>query len=131
MPLHTAFFTALSGLLLCGLALRTTSLRIRHRIFDGYGGRADLQHVARAHGVSVEHLLPMLLMLLLLELCGASHWEVDGLGAVMLVSRLMQVFGFIAGRGRVRIQGMTLTYACEAALGISLLMLVVRTWLRS
>jgi uncharacterized membrane protein YecN with MAPEG domain len=87
MPPHTAFFTALSALLLWALAARTSFLRIKYRTFVGYGDHKDLQRASRAHGVSLEHLLPMLFLLLVYELCGGSHRLLDGFGVVMLVLR--------------------------------------------
>jgi uncharacterized membrane protein YecN with MAPEG domain len=81
--------------------------------------------MSRAHGVPFEHLLPMLLLLLLLELCGANRWLVDSFGVVILGSRLIHVVGFTRKMWRVRIPGMTLTYATEAALAITLLLRVL------
>lgn len=127
VPLHTAFFTAVCGLILVSLALRTSLLRGRYGVYEGYGDHVDLQRTSRAHGVSVEHAVPMLLMLLLLELSGASRTEVDTFGAIIAGSRVVHVIGFLRfGRGRVRRAGMTLTYACELALVIALLVRVLR-----
>lgn len=127
MPFHTAFYTALSGLLLVSLSLRTTWLRGRYQIFEGFGDRIDLQRASRSHGVSVEHLLSMLLMLLMLELCGASHAEVDAFGATMIASRVVHVGGnLVYGRGRFRRTGMAVTYLCEVGLGIALLVQLYR-----
>ena len=126
MPIHTAFFAGLSCLLLTTLALLTTQLRIRYKTFVGYGDHSDLQRRSRAHGVSFEHLLPMLLLLLLLELCGADHRVVDAFGVAILGSRVAHVIGFTRKLWRVRIPAMTLTYATEAALGIAMLVRVAQ-----
>ncbi len=126
MPVHTAVFAALSCLLLTTLAGLTSRLRIKYKIFVGYGDRSDLQRISRAHGVSLEHLLPMLLLLLLLELCGCNHWVVDGFGVAILVTRVVHVLGFMRGKWRLRIPAMTATYALEVALGIAVLVQVAR-----
>lgn len=125
MPIHTALFAALSGLLLTTLAGLTSRLRVKYKTFSGYGDHIDLQRMSRAHGVSLEHLLPMLLLLLLLELCGANRWLIDAFGTVMLSSRLLHVGGFLGGSHRLRVSGMAGTYGTEAALAISLLLRVV------
>jgi uncharacterized membrane protein YecN with MAPEG domain len=126
MPIHTAVFAALASLLLTALALLTTRLRIKHKIFVGYGDRSDLQRISRAHGVSFEHLLPMLLMLLLLELCGCDHHIVDGFGIAILASRLAHVTGFVRGLWRLRIPGMSATYLTETLLALAVLVQVAR-----
>lgn len=125
MPTHAAFFAVLSCLLLTALALLTTRLRVRYKTFAGYGDHSDLQRISRAHGVSFEHLMPMLLLLLLLELCGADHRWVDSFGIAILATRLVHVVGFVRGMWRLRIPGMTLTYATETALAIAVLVRVV------
>jgi uncharacterized membrane protein YecN with MAPEG domain len=126
MPVHTALFAALSCLFLSALAGLTSRLRIKHKIFSGYGDRPDLQRMSRAHGVSFEHLLPMLLLLLVLELCGGDRRLIDAFGVVMLLSRLSHVVGFVRGNHHLRVGGMTVTYVCETALALAVLVQAAR-----
>ena len=124
-PVHTAFFAALSLLLLWALALRTTQIRIRERVFVGDGGLKQLRRISRAHGVSVEHLVPLLLLLLILELLGTDRRLVDGFGVAILVARLVHVFGYVRGFPLVRITGMSLTYFIEPLLALLVLVRAV------
>jgi uncharacterized protein len=120
-PIHAAVFAALSLLLLWALALRTTLIRIRARVFVGDGGLAPLRRATRSHGVSVEHLVPLMLLLLCLELLGADKRLVDAFGVAILVARMLHVFGFVNAFYRIRIGGMTLTYLLEPALALVVL----------
>jgi len=123
-PVHTAVFAALSMLLLLALAGRTSQLRLRHRIFAGYGGNEQLRRTSRAHGVSFEHLLPALFLLLCLELLGTNRWAIDAFGGAMLAGRLLQVSGFLGGgkpEVALRRGGMAITYTVEGVLAAALL----------
>jgi uncharacterized protein len=121
MPIHSAVFVALGCLFLTVLAALTSRLRRKYGIFVGYGDRPELQRMSRAHGVSLEHLLPMLLLLLILELCGCNRTVVDAFGVVILASRLVHVLGSLLEHSRLKIFGISLTYGTEAALGIAVL----------
>lgn len=127
-PVHTAFFAALSMLLLLALSARTSQLRLRYKVFAGFGGNEQLQRTSRAHGVSFEHLMPGLLVLLCLELLGSDHRLIDALGAAMLAGRLLQVAGFLGAKPEpvFRRGGMTITYTVEGLLVIFLLLKVLR-----
>ena len=126
MPVHAAVVIAVSALFLTTLSGLTSAIRIRYKIFVGYGERTDLQRLSRSHGVSLEHLMPMLLLLLVLELCGADHRIIDGFGIAILVSRFVHVFGFLRGIPRIRSFGMGLTYITELLLAVMLLVQVSR-----
>ncbi len=129
-PVHSAVFAAISMLLLCALAARTSQLRLRHGIFAGHGDNETLRRVSRAHGVSLEHLLPILLLLLCLELLGADHRIVDGLGIAMLAGRALHVAGFLGMKPEapLRTTGMGITYTLEPLLAVLLLTKAAGTW---
>jgi uncharacterized membrane protein YecN with MAPEG domain len=115
-PSHSALYAALSMLLLTALGVRISLIRLRERVFYGDGDLRVLRRSSRAHAVSVEHLLPLLLLLLIFELLGARKPLVDAFGIAILGSRLVHIFAFLIGSAWIRYTGATLTYLTEAAL---------------
>lgn len=119
-PFHSALYASLSMLLLTVLAMRTTMLRRRHHVFAGHGGVPALQAASRMHGVSFEHLLPLILMLCFFEALGGQTLWVDVFGGAILVGRLVQVIGWVT-KTKLRQAGMGLTYLLEISLPLAVL----------
>lgn len=70
----SGFTACFLTVLLIGLSLNISRLRIRYRISYGHGDHRDLEVAIRAHGNSLEQGLLFLLMLLIAELLRApSH----------------------------------------------------------
>lgn len=124
-PIASSIFAALSGLLVLGLGLHTSLLRLRLRIFAGDGGNEALRRASRAHGLAVEHVILMVLLLVLLELQGAPRGAIVALGSAILVARAIAAAGTL-GFFRSGISGATLTYLIEFALPAWLLANVLR-----
>jgi uncharacterized membrane protein YecN with MAPEG domain len=91
---------------------------VRH----GDGGHLDLANASRAHGNLVEHALPLLLLLLLWELQGASAVALTIAGALIVVARVLHATGFTLGKRRIHVGGAGLTYALEVGLSVTLLL---------
>ena len=118
LPTHSAVFTALTLLLLFGLAVNVSLTRLRHQVFLGDGQVKALQVAIRTHGNALEHVLPMLLLLILYELLGGSKAVVDVLGLVILASRVAHATGYLRRMGQIRRIGVYVTYFAELALPI-------------
>lgn len=99
MPLVTAFYAALSALLILLLAFRVVRLRWRARVGVGDGGDRVLARGIRAHANAVEYLPLALLLLLLLELLAIAPVWLHVLGIVLILSRLFHAWGLSRSGG--------------------------------
>lgn len=83
---------ALSALLLIGLSLHVSRLRLRYKSSYGDGGHKDLQIAVRAHGNTLEQSLLFSVPLLALESRqGAGIAIIPMIGVGFLTARLMYV----------------------------------------
>ena len=106
---------------ICAVLLLARHLAGRRRPIEGFAGLVIPVMIA---------LVPMaLVLLLLLELGGASAWLLHGLGIALLAGRLVHAWSLAAHNGTGRIIGMGLTFGAlvvaaignlEAALGVAL-----------
>lgn len=98
MP-YSLYTAALLSLLLIGLSLNVSRLRLRHRVSFGDSGNPALVAAIRAHGNSLEQSLLFIVLLFLLESHGAagSLW-VPGLALAFVVLRLLYCAALF-GRG--------------------------------
>ncbi len=86
--MHTSiFYSCLLLLLLILLAINVSRYRVRYQIFIGDGGRHKLQHAIRAHGNSVEQILPFILLLLFLDYLDAHENSLHILSTLFLITR--------------------------------------------
>ena len=118
----TAMLTALCGLLLVGLAMRISMLRMRHQVAFGDGGNAELMRAIRVHANTAEH-APIFILL-------ALAWELTrgptGFLVVVVTLFVFARIGFAAailGRGLHPLRMVTalLTYLTQAVLAGALL----------
>ncbi len=93
MPIITALYAGLLGLLAIGVAAPAGRLRGQHNISVGDGGRADLLCAMRRHANFAEWVPLALLLIALLELNGTSPIAIHVLGAVLVISRISHAFG--------------------------------------
>jgi uncharacterized membrane protein YecN with MAPEG domain len=98
-PLITSIYAALGAILVVLLALRVVLHRRRTAVGLGDGGDRDLQQCIRVHANAIENLPLALLLLLLLELRGIPAPWLHGLGAAVIVSRLLHAWGFSRRKG--------------------------------
>lgn len=127
MPVITAAYAALLGLILLALSIRVIQLRARHRVSLGDGGHVDLQRAIRGQGNFVEYAPIALVLLLCLELVGGPAWLVHGCGLALVAGRAAHgtCFGFLESSVALRRGGMVLTFAAIGAAALGDLWLVV------
>jgi uncharacterized membrane protein YecN with MAPEG domain len=113
-PIYAGFF----GIMLVLLSWRVTRLR---RQYEGNKmrdtGHNELTAAVRAQGNFIEYLPLALLLMWMLEMMQFSPRLVHGLGAVLVIARLMHVHGLNepGGDGITRRLGTRLTWAHIAA----------------
>ena len=130
MPYITALYAALLALLVVALAIRIALYRMKHRIGLGDGGHPRLLRLMRAHGNAVEYIPLGVLLLALLELCGAPATGLHVAGVSLLLARVLHAAGVTraAGAGVGRSGGAGLTFVVLVAMAIWLLVLVLPHW---
>jgi uncharacterized membrane protein YecN with MAPEG domain len=128
MPVITPLYAAVAALMPISLSVRVIGMRRRRRVSIGDGEDEILARRIRAQGNFIEYVPMALVLLLLLELGGASAWLLHGLGIALLVGRLVHAWSLAAHNGTGRIIGMGLTFGVlvvaaignlEAALGVA------------
>ncbi|HTO69394.1 MAG TPA: MAPEG family protein [Myxococcota bacterium] len=95
----TALWAGLLGLLMLFLATRVVQLRASQNIIFGDGGNAVMLQRIRVHGNFTEYVPMILLLMLLLELNGASALLLHVLGGGLFVARLLHAFGLSQSTG--------------------------------
>jgi len=118
----TMTLAAICGLLLVGLAMRVSMLRMRHKVAFGDGGNAELMRAIRVHANTAEHAPIFILLALVHELARGTTGFLIALAVLFAVARL----GFavaILGRGlhKLRMATALLTYLTQAVLAGALL----------
>lgn len=91
----TSVHVALFGVLITALAINTTRYRVRGGREPDAHTKEMTQRASRAHGNTLEHGMPVLLILLCTELNGGSAAWIGALGAVFLISRVSYAYGMI------------------------------------
>ncbi len=114
-------YAGLIALLYLGLSFRVVAGRRAHRISVGDGGEKDMIKRMRTHANCAEYAPIGLILLVMLELQGASGGLIHAAGATLLAGRLLHAFGF----GRTpqfvpaRIWGMYFTIGSIMAMAIT------------
>lgn len=122
----TAVFIALLGLASALLAMNVSRGRIVLRIPHGEGPNHELSRAIRAHANSVEHLVPIGLLMLTYALMAGDARIVVLIGTVAVVSRVMITVGILKkGLFRLRTVGAFGTYLVE--LGLVVVVLIAAT----
>lgn len=93
MPIATALYAGLLGLLAFAVAFPAGRLRGRLGVPVGDGGNPDLLCAMRRHANFVEWVPLTLILIALLELNGVSATVIHVLGAVLVVSRIAHAIG--------------------------------------
>ncbi len=105
----TSIYASLSALLIVKLSLSVIKLRRQNRISVGDGGNESLQLAIRTHANAVEYIPMALLLLLMLELNGASQILIHILGVTLLIGRLLHAVGLSTKNLKRRVFGMQIT----------------------
>jgi hypothetical protein len=96
MP-YSVYIAAILSLLLIGLSLNISRLRMRHQVAFGDGGKTDLLKAVRAHGNSLEQSLLFIALLYLGETTGQIGGPlVAALGFAFIMLRLLYCTGLFA-----------------------------------
>lgn len=116
-------YAALITLLFLVLTFRTIILRGRLRVALGDGNDRALQRAIRAHANLAEYAPLALLLLYMVENAGAQSTTVHGLGAALLLGRVLHALGISRVREPLplRMAGMVLTTGCLIVSSIMLL----------
>jgi uncharacterized membrane protein YecN with MAPEG domain len=119
----TACYAAVLAILVVVLGLLVVRERLRQRVSLGDGGKPPLVAAIRVHGNAVENIPLALVLLLLLELNGASPLAIHAYGGVLVAGRLMHAWGLGRPRAvnRWRQLGMVLTWLAILGMAASLL----------
>jgi uncharacterized protein len=121
MPTLTALTSALLALLLIGLSLNISRLRIRYKQSFGDGGHKDLLLAIRAHGNTLEQGLLFALLMLLMELTQPAWGMLGAVGAVFLLARLLHALAMFQRLLLLRQIAHGVSVVCQLALALALL----------
>ena len=118
----TSLYAGLLALLLVTLSAKTILMRRKTRTSVGDNGNPDMLKAIRVQGNFTEYTPFALLLLALSELQGAPGWAVHVLGLILLVGRLLHVWGFGSTPQIIpaRQAGMVLTFLMIIIAGLGL-----------
>ena len=121
MPVTTALYAGLLGLVSLGISFMAGSLRGKTKISIGDGGNQEMLLAMRRHGNFVEYVPLLLILIAFIEMRGASTTAIHVMGGLLIVFRLAHAVGLkadtIEGLGRL-----------VGAAGTALLTLVASIW---
>lgn len=100
LPLVTAFYAALIGLLAAFLTVQVIVNRVKLKVDDVDGGKVEMRRVIRAHANFAEHAPLILILMGAAELGGSPKYAIHVLGAVLVVSRLLSAWGLSHSLGQ-------------------------------
>ncbi|HRI10077.1 MAG TPA: MAPEG family protein [Nannocystaceae bacterium] len=123
----TATFTAIFAAMLTALAINTTRQRLRYGRDRTQAATEAIRRASRAHGNTLEHALPLLLVLFFAETHGAAREWLCGLGGAFVLARASYVYGMLTRPTSPPMRlGAGATYSIEvAAIGVLVRALVV------
>lgn len=93
----TILYAGLYGLLMALLSIRVSFARVRLEVPFGDGGDADLHTRIRVFGNFTEHVPLMLVLFLVLELAHTRALLLHGIGASLLVLRVVHALSIKVG----------------------------------
>jgi uncharacterized membrane protein YecN with MAPEG domain len=95
--LYSVYIAAILALLLIGLSLNISRLRMRHQVAFGDGGKSDLIKAVRAHGNSLEQSVLFIVLLYLGEATGQIGGPLTAaLGFAFIMLRVLFCTGLFA-----------------------------------
>ena len=99
MPMVSAAYAAVFGLLGSVLTVRVILNRVRVKVNAGDGGKPELAQAIRAHANFAEHAPFALLLIALAESAGAHPGAIHALGAALVAARLASAWGLSRSLG--------------------------------
>ena len=123
VPIVTALYGAILGLLAVVLTINVIRNRVGLKINDGDGGSAPMRMAIRAHANFAQHAPLALLLIGFAETMGTSKIIIHVLGAVLVLARLLSAWGLSSAEGPTfgRQSGAGLTILVLAAASIIIL----------
>ena len=122
MPVVTALYAGILGLMNCYIAFLAGSLRGRLKISVGDGGNKELLVAMRRHGNFIEFVPLGLVLIALLEMNGVTSVAIHALGAGLVVTRVCHAMGLEADSLSNPLRGI-------GAAGSTLVIAVASIWL--
>ncbi len=118
---------ALATLGIVVLASRVIRLRLQHRTGIGHGDHPDLERAIRVHANAVESIPLTLILFLVTALTTAATIEIEALGAIFLIGRILHAWGLSrsSGASLPRLIGMLSTFGVMIILAVQLLILAI------
>lgn len=120
----SGLYAALQAFVAIGLVAPVGQLRSKTNVSLGTGGNPALEVAIRRHANWTEHVPIALILMTLLELNGGSAGLLHGLGAGLLVARILHPFGLKADNMRAPLRGIgalgTLIVTLVAAIALLL-----------
>jgi uncharacterized membrane protein YecN with MAPEG domain len=112
LPVITGLYAGILGFLGLVLASRVVQHRQKHRIALGDEGNEDMQRAMRVFGNFTEYVPMILLLIGFGEMLGAHKWLTHGLGASLLIGRLLHAWGLsqTSGTSLGRLLGVVLSW---------------------
>jgi hypothetical protein len=95
----TALYAGLLGFISLALAGLVVRARGSENVIFGDGANIVVLQRIRVHGNFVEYVPLALLLMLVLELNGASRLVMNGLGAALVIGRVLHAFGLSSSTG--------------------------------
>jgi uncharacterized protein len=121
MPIITALYAGLLGLMSIAIAYKAGSARGKAGISIGHGDNMDLLLAMRRHANFAEFVPMALILIALLEMNGIPKLAVHGLGASLVVFRACHALG-------MRVDSVSGTGRYVGAAGTALLTIIVSVW---
>lgn len=122
----TITFGTLYLLLITVLALNTSRHRAKPGALKDPQLKTNVQRASRAHGNTLEHSLPVILLMLFAEVQGSNATVICTLASVFLAARLIYAWGMLSKPG-----GMPMVIAAGVTYLIELVLIgvVISGWL--
>jgi uncharacterized protein len=99
VPIVTAFYAAIIGLLAAFLTVNVIRSRVSLKIPDGDGSNATMRKCIRAHANLAQHAPLALLLIGFAESIGTSKTVIHVLGATLVLARLLSAWGLLRAEG--------------------------------
>ncbi|TCW00038.1 MAPEG family protein [Biostraticola tofi] len=106
----SALYVVFGAMLLIKLSYDVMKLRTQYQVAYGDGGFYELQTAIRVHGNTVEYIPIGLILLIVMEMDGASTWSLHLCGLLLMVGRLLHYAGLRQREYRWRRSGMSATF---------------------
>ena len=121
MPVITAVYAGLLGLVALVLAAQVVRHRRRARVGLGAGGDAGLERAIRVHANFVEYAPMVVILMTLNELSGASAWLLHSCGSAFFLGRIWHAFGLSrqSGVSKGRFFGTLITWVVMLVMAFS------------